>query len=435
MTASLGRVFGNAGWFLGSRGITGLLSLFYLALAARSLGLAGFGQFALVQGLAQAIAGFVTFQTWQIVVRFGMPHLAAGDERRLDGVIGFAALLDVASAVAGTAIAIAAVALLAPVFGWPAGLAWQAGLFCAAMLLSLRSTPIGILRLHDRFALGALGDSVTPVARLIGALLAALLAPTVAAFLIAWAMAEIATAAAIWSLALRCRSPVWSVSAARAAMRDHPGLMRFAWMTNAASSLNLAAKQVTLLLVGGVGGPAAAGAFRIAAQLAQAMAKLNLALSRAVFPELIRAGGIAGGDHAMRRLVVRLTAIAAGGGAVALAVLAFAGPPLLAFIAGAPLGMAYAPMIVLTAAAALDLAGVSLEPALTAHGRAGLALLLRALATATQFASLAVLLPAFGAIGASWAILAGSAVALLLGGFATWRLLAPHARRNAPLAA
>jgi O-antigen/teichoic acid export membrane protein len=258
--------------------------------------------------------------------------------------------------------------------------------------------------------------------------MAAFFAPNVTTFLIAWACAEVATAIAFWSLALHRHPFAWRRRAIRTVLADNPGLGRFAILTNAASSLSLSARQVTILLVGGVGGAAAAGAFRIAAQLAQAVAKLTLALSRSAFPELVRVGAIDG--RSLRRLVVRITGIAMSAGLIGLAALALVGEPLLSFLAGQDLPAAYWPMILLTAAATLELGGVSLEPALTAQGRAGLALLLRALAVALQFVLLVLLLPSLGALGAGWASLAGSAFALLWTGAATWRLLRPAASRG-----
>ena len=50
------RIIANTGWLLGGKGFGGILSLFYLAILTRTLGVAGFGQFALITGTAQAIA-------------------------------------------------------------------------------------------------------------------------------------------------------------------------------------------------------------------------------------------------------------------------------------------------------------------------------------------------------------------------------------------
>ena len=65
------QVFANMGWLLGGRGFNAVLSLVYLAIAARTLGTEGFGHFALIIALGQAITGFSSFQTWQFIVRWG----------------------------------------------------------------------------------------------------------------------------------------------------------------------------------------------------------------------------------------------------------------------------------------------------------------------------------------------------------------------------
>ncbi len=49
-------VLANLGWLLASRGVLAVLSLLYLGIATRTLGLADFGRFALVTGAAQALA-------------------------------------------------------------------------------------------------------------------------------------------------------------------------------------------------------------------------------------------------------------------------------------------------------------------------------------------------------------------------------------------
>lgn len=417
MTTSLRRIFGNAGWFLGSKGVAALLSLFYLALATRVLGIERFGHFALVLGIGQAVSGLVTFQTWQLIVRFGFPRLADGDTRKRNRLIVFAAMLDASSAIAGSILATIAIILLAPRFGWSPEVMRDATLFCIAMLLSLRSTPIGILRLHDRFALAAAADTVTPIVRLIGAGIAAIFSPSISGFLAAWACAEVMTAIAFWIAALRHEPLVYQRGDLRRVFDENPGLWRFAWLTNAASSLNLSAKQVTLLLVGGFGGAAASGAYRVATQLAQGLSKFTLALSRSVYPEFVRVS-VEGSPRQLRRLIRRMTMITTAGGVCVLLLTALTGKQLLELVAGPAFATAYMPMLLLGAAATLDLGGASFEPALTAQGRPGLALMLRSIAIAAQFTLLLWLLPSLGSVGAGWATLAGSLVAFALAGHA-----------------
>ena len=183
------RALTNTGWLMGARGINAVLSLGYLALAARSLGIDGFGQMILVTAFAQAIAGLVSFQTWQAVIRWGQRRDTVSD------AVGFALALDLLSVVVGTAAAGLFLALSGDWLPVARELRWEAFALTVVWLLSIRSTPTGILRLHDRYAQAAAADSTTSVVRIAGSLAAALFAPTVPAFLLAWAAGELATAA------------------------------------------------------------------------------------------------------------------------------------------------------------------------------------------------------------------------------------------------
>src|SRR3546814_7748203 len=91
----------NLGWLLASRGVLAVLSLVYLGVATRTLGAADFGRFALITGASQAIALLVGFQTWQIVVRYGVDHLNSGDDVGLAALLRACVGLDVLSAVVG----------------------------------------------------------------------------------------------------------------------------------------------------------------------------------------------------------------------------------------------------------------------------------------------------------------------------------------------
>src|SRR5690606_40610354 len=77
------RALPNTGWLMGARSINAVLSLGYLALATRALGIEGFGRFILIVAFAQAISGLVSFQTWQAVIRWGQLRESRSEERRV----------------------------------------------------------------------------------------------------------------------------------------------------------------------------------------------------------------------------------------------------------------------------------------------------------------------------------------------------------------
>ena len=390
------RALTNTGWLMGARGINGVLSLGYLALGTRALGLEGFGQFILVTAFAQAISGLVSFQTWQAVVRWGQRREGIGD------AIGFAVGLDLLTFAAGSVIAAAVLGLAGDWLPVPPELRGEALALTVVWLLAIRSTPTGILRLHDRYAKAAAADSVTSIVRLAGAGIAFLVSPTIPAFLLVWALGELATAAAYWFFALKVEPiSLRTVSLVRLP-RAEKDAWGFVWGTGLSGMLLIASRQLVVLLVGALGGAALAGIYRVAAQLGEGLLKLAQALLRATYPELVR------DPEQARHIAARIGKIALFTGVAAVVLAALAGPWVIVVIAGREYAAAYVPMIVLSAAAAIELAGATLEALLVSRGHALRNFLLRAVPTALAVASLPFVVPLAGANGAAAAILAAS---------------------------
>jgi O-antigen/teichoic acid export membrane protein len=155
-------------------------------------------------------------------------------------------------------------------------------------LLAIRSTPTGILRLHDRYAQGAAADAVKSVVRIAGAGLAALVAPSVLAFVPAWSAAELATAVAYWRYAARAQPIPWRRISVVRLPRLTIGAWGIVWGTSKTRVLLIASRQILTLLVGLFGGAALAGIYQVAAQLGESLLKLAQAILRATYPELVR---------------------------------------------------------------------------------------------------------------------------------------------------
>jgi O-antigen/teichoic acid export membrane protein len=417
VTGRLGhRVLANLWWLLGGKGASALLGLAYLALAARSLGPVSFGDFAVAVAGAQLLVALVSFQSWQIIGRYGpgLRERATG----LAELLGVAAALDALSALAGSALGLLAVVLAGWHFGWGDDMRIAASLLVLGSMLALRATPIGMLRLDGRFGAAAAAESVVPLVRTLGAGAAAWLTTGPSGFLLAWAAAELASALACWWLALRdaaCRPRWrgWSIA------RSLPGFWRFASTTHALGSLNAGSKQLTVIAVAAVLDPAAAGLYRIAAQFAQAVAKTGQLVSRAALSEFaaLAARGLGALDAEVRALSLRL----AIGSALALAAAGAAGPPALQALLGAAFPSLAGPFLLFAAAGALKVVAAPLEPALLAVGAERHVLSIAAAAVAGELVLAALLASAFGLTGAAAGTLAAAtATALML--VTVWQL-------------
>jgi len=416
--SSLSRVIKNLGWLLAGKGFGAVLSLFYLALATRLLEPAGFGYFTLILVTAQVASAFVSFESWQLVIRFGSQLQARKADDDINRLAAFCLLLDIGSALLGILLVTGLIAIFAQQFGWQDEMIRMAILFAVVSLLSVRSSAIGILRLFDRFRDGALAAAMTPLARFGGALLAWSFSPDIRGFLIAWAAAEMLTCIAYW-VTVRLVTPVrfagLRFSDILATPKRFSQFFSFLWITNLGTTVRSVAQQVPLLVVGFFVGPAAAGLFRLAYQLKDAVARLADMLGRAVYAELSAVDSHEGGE-ARKTLFAQTSRISAVGSLLLVIIALLLGKPALQLIAGEAFLPAYPILLVLSLAAAVELWGVNFEPNLMAAGRPKAILWIRTAAVSVLLALLAILIPGQGGLGAAYAILAYS----LLANLALW---------------
>lgn len=422
-----GRLARNTGWIFASRGFNSVVSVAYLAIAARALGPEKFGAFALVLTYAQLLANLVQFQSWKGIVRYGTLHMTAQRSDRLERLFGFAATLDFGSAVTGALIAVAGVPLLAPLFDWSQQDQVTVALFAAVLLLTTGSTPSGILRLSDRFDLSAYAEAVGPLTRLVGALTVWATGGGVVGFLIIWAAAAGAQGLAKWFAAVVVNGArlAFGRSAFQNAAAENDRIWRFMLQTNASNSVSLFWLQLGTLAVGAFAGAAEAGAFRLARRLAEGIVRPIEPIALAVYPELARL--VADDDHAqLRKVVTRITIISSALALGLVLITGFAGELILRIFAGKEFEFAYPFLFLLSIATAIELAGFAFEPVQNAHGRSWTILRSKLIAAAVYGLLLLVLLPRIGPQGAAIAAIICSLLIFLQLAVSTARLL----RRN-----
>lgn len=418
------RLARNTGWLIGGKAANAVLSLAVLAVAARALGPDGLGRLVLLHALVQLVAELVKFQSWQGVVRYGAAALEAGRHDRLASLVGFTLLLDAASAAMGVLVLVAAGPLLARWLDWPPELAAVLPYYGTAVVFLVAGTATGLLRLFDRFDLLAAQSAVGNAVRLTGAGLAWALGGGLEAFALAWWLAAAAAGVMPFLPAARllgCRGRprlVWP----RGLRTDDPGILRFFLLTSANSIIALAPSHLATLVVGDLLGPAAAGLFRVAKQIADAAAKPVEFLSQAAFPEAAR---LSARDQParLRRMLGRLVLVAGGWAVAAATLLGGAGEILLRLVAGDPFAAAAPVLAALAVAAGLVMAAAPLEPVLIAMGRAGTVVALKGGAAVLHVGLLVVLARQAGLAGVGLAAILAAGLSLTLLGISALRLL------------
>ena len=433
---TVGRIYANLSRLLAGKAMAGLLSLGYLAVAARALGPRDYGVLVLVHGYVMAVGGILEFPGWHAIVRYGAQAVETGDRVRLARLLRFAGLVE---GVAGL-VAVAAAALLAPLVGPHLGWSRQALAFAApysfAVLATVRATPAGYLQLAGRFDLLGLHSIVAPVVRLLGALSAVALGAGLRGFLIAWLAAALAEFATLWLLggwvAYRRMGGEVLLGGVRGAAAENPGLWRFMWAANADVTFGELSGRVAPLVVGWILGPSATGLFAVAQRASVVISQPGQILGQSAYAEF--AGLVAAGQRGarLRQALWRSVAYAFLAAAPVLLLVAVFGGRLASLLGGEAFVAAGGLMSWLALARVILLMAPPTGAALTALGRPGLSLRANLIAGLGTLALLPLLLRVLGLMGGGvQALLQALIAGALLSAF-FWRQSQPTVPVKAP---
>ena len=374
----VGRIYGNLGRLLGGKAAAGLISLAYLAIAARVLGPADYGVLVLVHTYAMVVGGVIEFPGWHAVVRYGAQAIAADDRPRLTRLLAFAGLVEMAGGGLAVITAAALAPWVGPHLGWsPTAIAF-AGPYSLAVLASIRATPAGYLQLVGRFDLLGAHSLVAPVVRLLGAVTAAMTSTGLHGFLIAWLVAALAEWAAMWALgawAARGRLVATNLWRDLARVpRENLGLWRFMLAANTDITLSELASRASPLAVGWFLGPAAAGLYALAQRATTVLSQPAQILGQAAYAELARLAAAGDRGPRIRNALWRVVAIALLAAGPVCLMIGFFGQQVSVLVAGPAFAAAGSIMVWLALARTVQLAAPPITAALTALGRPGLSM-------------------------------------------------------------
>lgn len=425
VASSFRQIMGNTGILLGGKALNAVLSLAAIALTARTLGVETFGVLVLIHAYVQTVGEIAHFQSWQVLLNYGTAPFAEGRFAAFQRVLRFSAVLDAASAVLGVVIAIAGVWLIGAGLGWPVTHQNAVSIYALSIIFMVSATATGVLRLVDRFDLLAIQSSIESWVKLLGAGIAWHVGGDLESFLLIWLIAKVVAFVFLLGSAVKVLKKAGALPLVKGynqgpPLGSTPGLWPFVWSTNFNSTLGLAFTQAGTLMVGALLGPREAALYRIAKQLADAVAKPAKLIVPALYPELARM--VLNTDHAaLRKLVLQLALTAGGIATVFLLIISVIGGPMLALIVGPEFVAAQPVMLWLLAAAVISLWGVPLEPLLMSTGSATQAFWMRLAITLAYLPLLYWMTATLGLIASGIAACIGTAALLAGQIFLSWR--------------
>ncbi len=419
----IANVIQNSIWLFSGQGVTAVLSFFYLAIVTRTLGVVQYGTFVLIVSVVQLLANSMRFQTWQSVVKYGYLNSHESGKQSFSQISWHCLLWEIGGGIMGVFICLLLIGPLSNLFGWPESYNMTIAVFAVMMLLSIRSTALGILRANDRFRDGAVADAMIPIGRMVGALVVLATQPTLANFLMAWACAEVLSMLIFWLFVVRQKLLGTAGLDLRSVLMvpaKHRDLLSFFMNMNVINLIRSAKEHLTVLIVGAGVGEVAAGLYRLAAQLANSVYKLSETVARPLLAEMAFAHG--NGDiHGFRGLFMKSVRVSVVTGIIFAIFLVLIGKYIILLLAGSDYLGAYPVLVLLGMAGAVTLMGVGLDPLLQSSGKAGVSMAIGMAGLLGIVAGLYLVLEPYGIIGAAAVICLVSTCTMLALALACWR--------------
>jgi O-antigen/teichoic acid export membrane protein len=411
----LRRMLWNTSYLVTGTAGASFLALVALALTARALGPELLGVLAMIQ----AYAGMVDrarIECWPALIKYGAEAL---EEERYDdfkSLMKFGILVDIASALFGTIVAMGCVLAAGWWFAWAPETIQMAGLFSLSILFRTSSMPTAVLRLFDRFGLNAVQDVATTAVRVLLVAIAYMAGAGLWAFLLITMTAQILNSVVLtiigWTVLRRQGYRGIMTSSCKGIRQRCPGIWSFIWSINAGNIARRSTRELDILFVGGVLGPAAASLYHIAKKLGEILVLVGTPIQQAVYPELARLWARAEAVR-FRRTVTQIDLGAGGLGVAFLMVVAFNPELLITLTMGAQFTAAAGPLVLQTLGVVVFLFGTALRPALFSMGMQVRFLQIVTLSTICFYVTLLIAVPSFGIYGAPLAHIAYNLVWLV----------------------
>lgn len=400
------RLLRNSALLLSGNVVSSVLALISFAITARVLGPQLFGILTIIQTYTRLIDRFFNFQSWSALIKYGAHALQEKEWDDLKGLFKIGFVLDMTTAVLGTALACLGAGVLSGMQGWGEEKTRWTLLYCVVILFNVTGTPVAILRLFDRFDILTALDVICAAVRLVLVAVAFFLKAGFITYLMIWLVTDILAYVVLIPCACMELRRKGITGLFRQSLRDtfrkHKGILGFAFSTNLSTAMRVLSRELDVIIIGAVIGDAKAGLFKVAKQFASIFVRLTDPLFYASYPELAKLWAACAYKE-FQRLTLRSILMAGGLGALLWLFFLMLGKLILRLTVGDAYVDVYFTMMVYMTVMIIAVGSLPLSPAMFAIGNHRVFLCAIGISTLLYLIALPGLLVKFQITGAAYA--------------------------------
>lgn len=413
----LQKLFKNAAILFSGNVAASLLGLVSLALTARALGVEEFGILVLITTYVLIVDKLINFQSWQALIKYGAEALEKNKQEDFKVLLKFGFVLDTGTAILGAIVAASLAGVVGDWLGWNNEQILMAVAYSATVLFHINGTPIAILRLFNKFKKTAVQQVYASLFKLIGVSVAYSFGAGLWAFLLIWALTDVLGKLLLIIYAARelvCQEVKGVLVASLKGLSSRfYGVWGFVITTNLNSSIRMTSRELDIMIVAAILGPAASGLYKIAKQFTSVIQKTINPMYQAVYPELAKLYS-SGQIKRFINFSLKSSLLAGFIAMVLWLVFLVLADQIINWTVGSEYLDAKGVMLWYMLAAVIAAVAFPLQPAMLSMGRPHMTFWVHIASTAIYFAVLFPMLKGFGLVGAGMAYVVYYAVWSLL---------------------
>jgi O-antigen/teichoic acid export membrane protein len=259
-----------------------------MTIAMKSLGALAYGSFILIQTYILSIDGLLNFQSWQALIKYGSDAISENNQSELKKYIKLGFLLDVASAVLGLLCALLLVKFAGRWFRWDGTTQRLATIYSLFIISHIYGTPIGILRLFNRFSLISVQKIAMSIIKVIVLLFLLINGINLHKYTLAVLAIEVFGNLLLIVFSLYTLRFEGLCGWIRGPVKNSKGFLAFAVWSNLDTTISLPVKEFDKILVAKLISKEALAVYDLFKKISQILSKFVNPIYQAVYPELAK---------------------------------------------------------------------------------------------------------------------------------------------------
>lgn len=267
--------------------ISSVLNVIVVFVIIKLIGDYQYGVMVLAISYMMIVDSLVNFQSWQAVIKYGTEALSLKDYDSLAGIVKFGTIVDLISAVLGMIIALFALPIIAAMMGWSDELVLIASLFSIEIAFHFSGTPIGILRLLNKFKMVAIQKIISATIRFIAVgIYFFFLEKTLLSLVVVYVISNIIGHILLTTMAFYQINKLLSIKKIIHSKLSYKRneFFKFVAYTNITSSIDIPVKQFDVFIISKVSYEMVA-VYKVFKQVVDILGRLTSPLSQAIMPQ------------------------------------------------------------------------------------------------------------------------------------------------------